>query len=110
MDPSLGVSVFSTPSTEANVMNLLNAYAPLEALIQTDRTQTTWFLGGCQYIYTKGCAALKPGDWVALYEPPSEYAFDRGLLLCETTADRWLLWVPDHGEVELCLRQVCPGA
>ncbi|KKI98287.1 hypothetical protein PROH_21055 [Prochlorothrix hollandica PCC 9006 = CALU 1027] len=65
-------------------------------------------MGNCQYIYTKGCTALQAGDWVALYEPPSKYAHDRGLLLCETSADHWLLWVPDHGEVELCLRQVCP--
>jgi hypothetical protein len=89
-------------------MNLLHAYKPLDELIQTQAQQTSWFLGGCQYVYIKNRPPLQSGDWVALYEPPSPYAHDHGLLLCELADDRWLLWVPDHGAVELCLRQVCP--
>ncbi len=39
--------------------------------------------------------------WVKLLEPPSEYAADEALLLCQKSADSWIAWIPDHGEVVL---------
>lgn len=62
----------------------------------------------CQYVSMAPSAKLESGNWVSLFEPPSDYAHDTALLLCETAADRWVTWIPDFGEIELCLRQFCP--
>ena len=39
--------------------------------------------------------------WVKLIEPPSEYSFDQALLLCPDSHNRWIAWIPDHGEAIL---------
>ncbi|WP_416672109.1 hypothetical protein [Egbenema bharatensis] len=39
--------------------------------------------------------------WVKLLQPLSEYGFDEAKLLCQASADTWIAWVPDHGEVVL---------
>lgn len=62
----------------------------------------------CQFVSLNRSQILKPGDWVSLNLPPSKYAHDMALLLCEATEDQWLAWIPDFGEIELCLRQLCP--
>lgn len=62
----------------------------------------------CQYVSLGRSQVLKSGDWVSLNLPPSKYAQDIALLLCEAAEDQWLAWVPEFGEVELCLRQLCP--
>lgn len=39
--------------------------------------------------------------WVHLLELPSPFSSDEALLLCRISADKWLAWVPEHGEVIL---------
>ncbi len=48
----------------------------------------------CQITYNRDA-------WVKLLQPLSEYGFDEAKLLCQETADKWIAWVPDHGEVVL---------
>ncbi|MGG6293284.1 hypothetical protein ACQ4M4_02580 [Leptolyngbya sp. AN02str] len=43
----------------------------------------------------------RTSSWVKLLYPPSECSFDEALLLCQESADCWIAWVPDHGEVRL---------
>ncbi len=64
--------------------------------------------GNCQYVPQKGFRVLENGDWVSLVTLPSELAYDEALLLCQIDGDRWVTWIPDCGELELCLRQFCP--
>jgi len=47
----------------------------------------------------------QPSVWVRLLELPNPYSFDEALLLCQVSADEWLAWVPDHGEVRLHISQ-----
>ncbi|OCQ96550.1 hypothetical protein BCD64_01225 [Nostoc sp. MBR 210] len=49
--------------------------------------------------------SCQPAVWVRLAELPSPYSYDEALLLCQISADEWLAWVPDHGEVTLRLTQ-----
>jgi len=39
--------------------------------------------------------------WVQLRDRPSPFSHDEALLLCEEVGDRWVAWIPDHGEVIL---------
>ncbi|MEO1399915.1 MAG: hypothetical protein AAFV72_01520 [Cyanobacteria bacterium J06635_1] len=61
----------------------------------------------CQQIACPPMTVLSEGDWVSLLKRPSDYAHDQALLLCELSEERWLSWIPDHGEAALCLRQFC---
>lgn len=63
--------------------------------------------GACQYIPQNNSGVLESGNWVSLFVLPSEYAHDQALLLCELDEERWVTWIPNHGEAELCLRQFC---
>ena len=69
------------------------------------KTQSYWET--CQYIPLNS-GVLKSGNWVSLFVLPSEYAYDQALLLCEKDEQKWIAWIPDHGEAEICLRQFCP--
>lgn len=64
--------------------------------------------GTCHYIRQNSIRVLESGDWVSLFALPSEYAYNEALLLCQIDGDRWVTWIPDCGERELCLRQFCP--
>jgi len=44
--------------------------------------------------------------WVHL-ELPSTFSFDEALLLCQTSENEWVAWIPDHGEAVLNTRQFC---
>jgi len=33
--------------------------------------------------------------------------FDEALLLCQTSENEWVAWIPDHGEAVLNTRQFC---
>lgn len=46
-------------------------------------------------------------QWVKLLELPSDYSHDEALLLCQQSADQWVAWVPQHGEVVLHSHQFC---
>jgi hypothetical protein len=48
----------------------------------------------CSIAYTRD-------TWVNLIEPPNPYATAEAKLLCQASADSWVVWVPDHGEVVL---------
>lgn len=39
--------------------------------------------------------------WVKLLQPPSEFAAEEALLMCQESLNRWIAWVPEHGEVIL---------
>lgn len=64
-------------------------------------------------LYSQAEAAIAPGwnpvchitytrdTWVKLTQLPNEYAADEAKLLCQASADTWVTWVPDHGEVVL---------
>lgn len=39
--------------------------------------------------------------WVKLLAVPSPYSYDEALLLTESSAQEWLVWIPDHGEAIL---------
>ncbi|HEY9808496.1 MAG TPA: hypothetical protein V6D13_04075 [Halomicronema sp.] len=48
---------------------------------------------------------FQPNTWVKLLDVPSAYSFDEALLLCDLEDDRWVVWIPDHGETVLHSRQ-----
>jgi len=39
--------------------------------------------------------------WVQLRDRPSPFGHDEALLLCEMDGNRWVAWIPDHGETLL---------
>lgn len=43
----------------------------------------------------------QPDLWVKLRDLPSEYSYDRALLICQLDTEHWIAWVPDHGEIWL---------
>ncbi|WOD40259.1 hypothetical protein [Nodosilinea sp. E11] len=64
-----------------------------EAAIAASRPTANWNLV-CHITYTRD-------TWVKLLHSPTEYAADEAKLLCQESADAWVAWVPDHGEVVL---------
>ena len=54
--------------------------------------------------------APEASTWVNLLEPPSAFAYDEALLICQQSEDEWLAWVPEHGEVVLHASQFCRTA
>lgn len=53
------------------------------------------------------CDRYEASTWVQLLDLPNPYSSDEALLLCEQSADEWVAWVPDHGEVVLHTSQFC---
>ncbi|MGL5081353.1 MAG: hypothetical protein ACRC8A_07685 [Microcoleaceae cyanobacterium] len=51
----------------------------------------------------------RANDWVQLRDSLSDYSADQALLLCETSNDRWVAWVPDYGEAVLKRGQFLKG-
>lgn len=43
--------------------------------------------------------------WVHLLELPSPFSFDEALLLCQSSENEWVAWIPSHGEAVLNTRQ-----
>jgi hypothetical protein len=43
----------------------------------------------------------EPSIWVRLVNPPTAFSFDEAWLLCETSENHWLAWIPDYGEILL---------
>lgn len=43
----------------------------------------------------------QPNHWVKLRDSLTPFSYDEALLLCQESADRWVAWVPDFGEVVL---------
>lgn len=54
-------------------------------------------------------SSYQPSTWVHLLELPSPFSYDEALLLCEHSEDEWVVWIPDHGEAVLNVRQFCPA-
>lgn len=48
----------------------------------------------CHITYTRD-------TWVQLLQAPSDYAAAEAKLLCPTSNDTWVVWVPDYGETVL---------
>jgi hypothetical protein len=44
---------------------------------------------------------FQPSMWVKLHNPPTAFSFDEAWLLCETSNQQWLAWIPDYGEIML---------
>ncbi|MGF1937723.1 MAG: hypothetical protein RM347_025590 [Nostoc sp. ChiQUE02] len=53
----------------------------------------------------EGLQQLRVSIWVNLLLLPNPFSFDEALLLCPVSADEWLVWIPDHGEAILNIRQ-----
>ena len=51
---------------------------------------------------------LSPNTWVHLLKLPSEYSYDEALLLCDLGEDKWVAWIPNHGETVLDARDFYP--
>lgn len=45
--------------------------------------------------------------WVKLLELPSTFSYDEALLLCQSSEDEWVAWIPGHGEAVLHVSQFC---
>lgn len=45
--------------------------------------------------------------WVQLLELPSPFSHDEALLLCQHSEDKWVAWIPNHGEAILHANQFC---
>lgn len=45
--------------------------------------------------------------WVQLLELPSPFSYDEALLLCQHSQDKWVVWIPNHGEATLYTSQFC---
>jgi hypothetical protein len=52
---------------------------------------------------------LQADTWVYLLELPSTFSYDEALLLCQTSEDEWVAWIPGHGEAVLHAHQFCQG-
>ncbi len=39
--------------------------------------------------------------WVKLHNPPTELCQEEALLLCQTTRNQWVAWIPDYGKILL---------
>lgn len=46
-----------------------------------------------------------PSAWVRLANALSPFSHDEAMLLCQTSAEEWIAWVPDYGEVVLHLSE-----
>jgi hypothetical protein len=62
-------------------------------------------LDGSNKSYPNSQQKLEASTWVKLLELPTAFSFDEALLLCQVTEDKWLAWIPDHGEELLNTRQ-----
>ncbi|MBH8563877.1 hypothetical protein I8748_17070 [Nostoc sp. CENA67] len=73
--------------------------------VMSARKQNLDWLGKC---YAKDLVQESPASkWVHLLELPSPFSSDEALLLCPISADKWLAWIPDHGEAILYTWQFC---
>ncbi|MGV0023375.1 hypothetical protein [Phormidesmis priestleyi] len=48
-----------------------------------------------------------PSMWVRLFNPPTAFSFDEAWLLCQSTENYWLAWIPDYGEILLHTDEFC---
>ncbi|MBD2533089.1 hypothetical protein H6G97_27370 [Nostoc flagelliforme FACHB-838] len=53
----------------------------------------------------EGLQRLRASTWVKILQLPNPFSFDEALLLCPVSADEWLVWIPDHGEATLNIKQ-----
>lgn len=44
---------------------------------------------------------FEPSTWVKLRQRPDPFSSDEALLLCQCSTERWIAWVPNHGEIVL---------
>jgi hypothetical protein len=63
----------------------------------TVQPQASWL----NRIYDNSLHQSQLNAWVKLRELPSTYSHDEALLLCQLGKDKWLAWVPEHGEAVL---------
>ncbi|MEH1804078.1 hypothetical protein [Nostoc sp.] len=53
----------------------------------------------------EGLQRFRASTWVNLLQLPNPFSFDEALLLCPVSVDEWLVWIPDHGEAILNIKQ-----
>lgn len=49
----------------------------------------------------------EPSTWVKVLNPPTAFSYDEALLLCQTSENQWLAWIPDYGEILLHTNEFC---
>ncbi|MGB3493603.1 MAG: hypothetical protein WBA57_12800 [Elainellaceae cyanobacterium] len=78
-------------------MSFLAAYpnCPIKPQQQHGTTQSTWNTNSIS------SGAVSELLWVKLRHLPSIHSFDEAMLLTQESADVWVAWVPEHGEVRL---------
>lgn len=69
---------------------------PIKPQQQYGTTRSTWNADS-----TSVSGAVSELLWVKLRHLPSSYSFDEAMLLTQESADIWVAWVPEHGEVRL---------
>lgn len=57
---------------------------------------------GMRYRSARSASDLA-STWVTLSQANASVWSDEALLLCQTSADEWLAWVPDYGEITLTI-------
>lgn len=80
----------------------INTQRP-DCAVSTVRQNLDWLNKAYSKSLVQHC---EPSIWVRLLELPSPYSCDEALLLCQVSADEWLAWVPDHGEIKLNISQL----
>jgi hypothetical protein len=75
-------------------MLLQATYSTCSLLPEIQETTAPTWNPVCHITYTRD-------TWVKLFEPKSEYSYDEALLLCQESLDTWVVWIPDHGEMQL---------
>jgi hypothetical protein len=51
--------------------------------------------------FISSSAAALESVWVKLHHPPKSICSDEALLLCQTSEQRWVAWIPDYGKISL---------
>lgn len=49
--------------------------------------------------------SFAPSTWVKLTTSFSPFNYEEAMLLCRSSPEEWIAWVPDYGEVVLHLSQ-----
>lgn len=57
----------------------------------------------CEPVLTQSARPI----WVRLLCTGQDFGHDEALLLCQCSANRWLAWVPEHGEIVLAEDEFC---
>jgi len=63
--------------------------------------------GWCRLVDRPTAPKFAPSTWVKLFNPPTAFSFDEAWLLCQSSEEKWLAWIPDYGEILLRTDEFC---